>query len=383
LKSIRLSIRQRSFDSRGIIFIVVLFGTLFFVKASFMQGVTPQKPGTGVVGRTGRAERIRKTVGHPSGSSSTVKHASSVAAPNAVAMASNYTFTDSTNASLTDMTGATPLIGPDQDDRTSQVTPIGFDFFFDGVLQDRFSVSTNGTLRFGKLAVSDLLMQPLGSADQSLITPYGADQRTHIADGQVQYLLSGTEGNRVLVVEWLNMQSRFRAEGATDLTYQVRLSETSGSIEFVYGAMTMSVIGAAEAGPQIGFSSGSDPGMVGSIDAQMAARSFDGASNAPVSNAYPTGPINVLTSNADGSRRSFLLTPPAAGSPGALLFSDVTTTSMTLNWGDTANELGFAIYLSTDVGVTYNFLAVSGANTINYVANGLRGGTPTSGASMR
>jgi hypothetical protein len=135
------------------------------------------------------------------------------------------------------------------------------------VRQDRFSVSTNGTLRFGKLAVSDLLQQPLGRADQSLITPYGADQRTHISDGKVHFKLTGTEGNRVLVVEWLNMQADFHAEGTVDLTYQLRLSETTGSIEFVYGSMSMSATGAADAGPQIGFSSGSDPGMIGSIDA--------------------------------------------------------------------------------------------------------------------
>jgi hypothetical protein len=140
--------------------------------------------------------------------------------------------------------------------------------------------------------------------------------------------------------------------------------------------MSMSAMGAADSGPQIGFSSGSEPGMVGSIDAQVAARSFDGASNAPVSNAYPAGPITVLTSVADGARRSFMLMPPAADPPGALVFSGISTTSMTLNWGDTSSELDYAIYLSTDAGATYNFVSVTGANTINYVANGLRGDTP-------
>jgi hypothetical protein len=145
--------------------------------------------------------------------------ARSAAAPNAIAMASSYVFTDTTSASFTDMSsGTTVLIGPDQDDRTSQITLIGFDFFFDGVRQDRFSVSTNGTLRFGKLAASDALWQPLGSSDQSVISAYGADQRTRIGDGVVHFKLTGTEGNRVLVVEWLNMQSDFHAQGTADLT---------------------------------------------------------------------------------------------------------------------------------------------------------------------
>jgi hypothetical protein len=375
MKSSRTSIQRRGFGFRVFILIVALFGMLFMTGTSLMRSGVPQKAGTRRTVRTPRAERFRKAAPPETEMPSAADKARSVKSPTAVAMASNYVFADSSSASLTDMsTFTTQLIGPDQDDRSSQVTPIGFDFYFDGVRQDRFSVSTNGTLRFGKLAVSDSLMQPLGSSLQSLITAYGADQRTHINDGKVHYKLTGTEGNRVLVVEWLNMQSDFHAEGTADLTYQVRLSETSGAIEFVYGSMSMSATGAADNGPQIGFSMDGEPGTIGSIDAQVAGRSFDGASNAPVSNAYDVGSITVLTSVADGSRRSFMLTPPAAETPGTLTFGDLSTTSMTLNWGDTTNELGYAIYISTD-GANYSFFDVAGPNANSFVATGLRGNT--------
>jgi hypothetical protein len=173
------------------------------------------------------------------------------------------------------------------------------------------------------------------------------------------------------------MQADFHGEGTADLTYQLRLSETTGSIEFIYGSMSMSAIGEADSGPQIGFSSGSDPGMIGSIDAPGSGApspSFDGASQSPVSNAYAFGPIPVLTSGEDGARRSFSLTPPAAETPGPLTFGELSTTSMTLNWGDTTNETGYAVYISTD-GTNYSFFDVTGLDATSLVATGLRGNT--------
>jgi hypothetical protein len=192
-------LRQGSFGFCVIVLIVVLFGTLFLSRTSFMQGVAPQRQVTRQTDGTLRTQRFRKAAPSETGSSSAVNEASSVASPNAVALAGNYVFSDASNASLTDMSsGTTQLIGPDQDDRTSQVTALGFDFYFDGVRQDRFSVSSNGSLRFGALAVGDAMMQPLGSFDQSLITAYGADQRTHIIDGKVHFKVTGTAPNRVL-----------------------------------------------------------------------------------------------------------------------------------------------------------------------------------------
>src|SRR5205085_11348416 len=138
------------------------------------------------------------------------------------------------------------------------VTNIGFDFYFQGVRYTQFSANTNGLIRLGPTPVqANTPYQPLAQAGIPLITAFGADQRTH-ATGKVHYLLTGTAPNRVLVVEWLAMQTNWNAGGTVDLTYQVRLSETTGVVEFVYGSMTMSAFGAADVGcqdPHIGFSS--------------------------------------------------------------------------------------------------------------------------------
>ncbi|HEV7570347.1 MAG TPA: fibronectin type III domain-containing protein [Thermoanaerobaculia bacterium] len=301
----------------------------------------------------------------------------------AQANAANYAFSTTTSGSLTDMSsGTTTLIAADQDDVASPVTLIGFDFYLMGARQDRFSVNSNGTLRFGSTAISTTLYDPLGQAGQSLITAYGADQRTHAVDGKVHFKVIGSAPNRTLVVEWLNMQSDFNSGGTAGLTYQVRLTETSGTIEFVYGSMTMSAAGGADPNsqsPQFGFSSNNAVGTVGSIAAAQGgapAPTFSGASATPVNNLYvAAGAITVLTSATNGSRRTFLLTPPPVNPPGApLTFTAVSATGMTLNWTDSSNETGYTVFISTDA-VNFTFVNTAAQNATSFVATGLLAST--------
>jgi hypothetical protein len=296
--------------------------------------------------------------------------------------AANYAFATINSGSLTDMsTGTTQLIAGDQDDVASAITNFGFDFYFMGTRYAQFSVNTNGSIRLGTTAVSTTLYDPLGQAGQALITAYGADQRTHAGNGKIHYKLSGAAPNRVFIIEWLNMQADFNAGGTADLTYQVRLYETTGIIEFVYGSLTMSAAGAADANsssPQFGFSSNNAVGTVGSITAAQSgtpAPTFSGASATPINNTFTAGAIPVLTSAANGSRRVFTLTSPipnAAGGP--LTFTGVGTTTTTLNWTDASNENGYAIYQSLN-GTNYNYFGSAAQNATSLNATGLLSNT--------
>jgi hypothetical protein len=280
----------------------------------------------------------------------------------------NYSAISSTTGSLTDMSsGTTQLIGSNNDDASSPVTNLNFDLFFMGTRYVQFSVNSNGTLRLGATAINSSLFEPLGTAGQALITAYGADQRTH-PTGKVHYKVTGTTPNRVLIVEWLNMQSVFGSGGTADLTYQVRLYETTGVIELVYGSMTMSAGGAADLNcntPHIGFSSGNVAGAVGSFSAPFSgtpAPSYISNATTAASNTFTAGNIPVLSSVANGARRIFQLTPPTTTAPSALSFTGISATGMTLNWTDNAtNEVGYAIYNSTD-GINYNFVNQAPAN---------------------
>lgn len=301
----------------------------------------------------------------------------------AQANAANYAFATTTTGSLTDMSsGTSQLVAANLDDTASSVTPIGFDFFFMGVRQTQFSVNSNGSLRLGSTVVSGTAYNPLGVAATAVITAYGADQRTHTT-GKVHYKVTGSAPNRVLQVEWLNMQAYYATGGTADLTYQVHLYETTGAIEFVYGSMSMSASGAASAdsqSPEIGFSSGNTAGTVGSITATQGGApdpTFDGTLALPVENTYVAGPITTLTSAADGSRRTFLLTPAVANPPGGpMTFTGVAVTGMTLNWTDSSNELGYAVYVSSDGGATFSFAGTAVQNATTYAATGLFESTP-------
>ncbi|HEX8649375.1 MAG TPA: Calx-beta domain-containing protein [Pyrinomonadaceae bacterium] len=296
-------------------------------------------------------------------------------------MASNYTFATATNASLTDMsTGTTQLLAGNIDDTASALTNIGFDFFFQGARFTQFSINENGVLRLGATAQTSTPYKPLAQANIPIITAYGADQRTHTGDGKVHFKVIGSAPNRTLVVEWLNNQANFNTGGTADLTYQVRLYERTGVIESVYGSMTMSTAGAADANsrdPHIGFSSSNLAGTVGSVTAPQSgapAPTFNGASATPVANLYTAGAITVLTSAAQGSRRIFSYTPPVPTAPTGLTFSGVTAIGMTLNWTDSADETIYAVYRSLD-GTNYTFDGTAAQNAVSYTASGLNPST--------
>lgn len=293
-------------------------------------------------------------------------------------LASNYVFATTTTGSLANMSsGTTTLLVANVDDTASPLTSIGFDFWFQGVRYTQFSVNDNGVLRLGAAAQTGSPYQSLAQANLPIISAYAADQRTHTGDGKVHFRVDGTAPSRKLIVEWLNNQSNFNSGGTADLTYQVHLSETTGAIEFVYGAMNMSSSGASAGDsndPQIGFSSSSGAGNVGSVAAPRSgtpAPTFNGTSATPTNNLYNTaGAIAVLTSAADGSRRTFSFTPPPAVAPTALNFSAVTPLGMDLNWTDAANESSYVILRSTD-GSNFTQVGTAPANAISFSAGSL------------
>ncbi len=294
----------------------------------------------------------------------------------------NYAFVTTTTGTLTDMSsGTATLVAADQDDTSSSVTNIGFDFYYMGVRYSQFSANSNGLMRLGSTLVQGSSpYKPLAQASIPLITPYGADQRTHIGDGKVHSKVIGSAPNRVLVVEWLNMQSNFNSGGTADLTYQARLSESSGVIEFAYGSMTMSTAGTADPNskdPNIGFSTNSTATTIGTITAPQSgtpAPSYNGNTATAVANTYTAGAITTLTSAANGSRRTFTLTSPTPTAPTSLTFTSVALSSMTLNWADAPNEVGYAIYRSTD-NVNFTFAGTAASDATTFAATGLNPST--------
>ena len=131
---------------------------------------------------------------------------------------------------------------------------IGFNFTYNGIVYDKFAVSANGWMVLGTAS-----FQIGGSGNYtplSLAGPAGyvstiaglARDLQSQAGAELSYQTLGTAPNRILVVQW----KTYRRFGGTGQNYnfQIRLNETSNSVQVVYGTFTEST--ATLGVPQVG-----------------------------------------------------------------------------------------------------------------------------------
>ncbi|MDI1315665.1 immunoglobulin domain-containing protein, partial [Flavobacterium sp.] len=108
----------------------------------------------------------------------------------------------------------------------------GFSFTYGGTAYTAFRASSNGQLVFGSAgtqsAANDLASTT--STERPGLAPLWDD--TQLTAG-LTYQLSGTAPNRVLTVEWLNMEWNY-ASTTPVISYQVKLYETTNVVEYVY-----------------------------------------------------------------------------------------------------------------------------------------------------
>jgi hypothetical protein len=278
-----------------------------------------------------------------------------VPGPNLVT-ATSYPFTATTGVSLEDMsTGTTQLVAASQDDTASAVTNLGFDYWYDGVRLTQFSANANGLVRLGATAVSTGFTNSLASTtDAPKISAYWDDQCTG-ANGKVHFKVTGSAPNRKLIVEWQNMQITRGAgcAGAGNGTYQVWLFETTGIIEFVYGSIQTA--NAVDGGYSVGLQSG-------------VATNFASVTTTGSTVSYVTA--NNAQTSAITSGTAYIFTPNIPTAPTALNFTGTAAVTTTLNWTDnSSNEVGFAIYRSTDGGANYTFLTQTAAAATSFADN--------------
>lgn len=159
-------------------------------------------------------------------------------------------FTANTNS------GKTTVHASGIDDAISASQNIGFTFPY-GCTNNytTFQVSTNGVMFLGTAAAGSNITNNLNtSTDRPAIAPLWDDLAT-ATNGEVNYKVTGTAPNRVLTVEWLNMEWSYSASAAV-ISFQVKLYETSGRIEFIYrqeaGAISINGASIGISGPTSG-----------------------------------------------------------------------------------------------------------------------------------
>ncbi|HOJ05278.1 MAG TPA: T9SS type A sorting domain-containing protein [Bacteroidota bacterium] len=120
--------------------------------------------------------------------------------------------------------------------------PIGFTFTFQGNSYTTAYAGTNGYLTLGAGTTNITNTMYYGfyynyiPANGLVLSPFNLDSRVDPAF-PIRYEVSGSAPNRVLTVQFQNMQYWSGGAG-TAYNYQVRLHETSGMVEFIYGNFT-------------------------------------------------------------------------------------------------------------------------------------------------
>ena len=285
----------------------------------------------------------------------------------------NYAFSTGTTASLlrtdgslidnVDMTsGTTLLLGVSESNTQCALTPIGFDFYIYGTRQTEFNVTSNGNIGIGSfaspglgwLSVNALRIAPfLGTTNTSMGTS---------SNGRIHYKVVGTAPFRVGVIEFLNMAVNSSVVNDST-TFQVRLYEINGAIEFVYGRMAVSA--GVPLSFYVGFHTSSSD-----IHSVNISNHTSSTSSSNLNTFNSNGLITQLNSSSNGNRRFYRWIPAPPNSPSNFIASIISNNSITLTWNDASNEIAYVLYRSVD-SVNYAFRNLLPVNTTTITDTGL------------
>ena len=301
-----------------------------------------------------------------------------------VAQSNNYTFsTGSTgnlaldmNSNAIDLSSQPDLTIPGTS-TTLATMDIGFDFWFMGTRYFQLTPTVRGTVGLGPITVNSAtpnLNQVVANTAPILAPFWNNNTFTPGIGRNLRTKLVGTAPNRCFVFEW-RLITNSSYYGAGDMTFQMRLYETSGIVEYVYGnmAITTGSVSAIVNQAAIGFTVNNNLNnrlaSVNNLSTYTNTFNPSFVNNAVVSQ-QAAGPIAGLSAG-----RYFRYAPAVPAAPTLLTFSGISNTSMTLNWVDnSANEVGFAIYRSDDNGATFNYITLVPQNVNTFTQSLLNPG---------
>ena len=129
--------------------------------------------------------------------------------------------------------------------------PIGFSFTYNGSNFDLFGVNADGWISFGQSSLTPSVNMNTSSATAPIsatsTAPANLQNRLSVfghalagqAGSQLSYAILGTSPYRQLVIEWKKFRKSATATG-DNLTFQIRLFETTNIVKFIYGTVTYS-----------------------------------------------------------------------------------------------------------------------------------------------
>jgi GEVED domain/Secretion system C-terminal sorting domain/Ig-like domain CHU_C associated len=292
----------------------------------------------------------------------------------AKAQVTSYTFGQSLGT-YTPITGGTVLGIPSNDDTSFPNNPIGFPFCFNGTTYTTVGINTNGWLEMNGQVMNNSYTALSTGLDNNIVSALNYDLQGDAATGDLRYQTIGTAPNRTLVVQWTNYDSYQSVLNGDVFNFQIRLSETTGQINIVYGSF---IKDATFRFAQVGLRGASNADFNNLAIAnglQTWATPIAGISNAA------TCELNNTLTPVSGQTYTWSQ-PTAPAVPISATFTAITTTGMTLNWVDNStNEANFIVQRSTD-NITFTTVSTIASSSIattgtaySYVASSLYNAT--------
>lgn len=158
---------------------------------------------------------------------------------------SSGTYTDlGTNGSAVSFNG--------YDDSTSAPVNIGFNFTYNGTTYSQITINTNGFIKFGSgnpstnalfysssNSTTNGIFNSGNSNDFDMVAAFNHDLEA-ASNPEIRTYTSGTSPNRVMTIQWEGMRDKagLVARMMNYMEFQIKLYETSGTIEIIYGTWT-------------------------------------------------------------------------------------------------------------------------------------------------
>ncbi|MBX7154753.1 MAG: immunoglobulin domain-containing protein [Bacteriodetes bacterium] len=259
--------------------------------------------------------------------------------------------------------------GTDWDDDYFTGIPIGFTFSYLGNTYTTCAANVNGFMMLGGTAVSGSSWVPdldgsSGSSGRPVLAPFWSDMELlDGGNGYLSYRTDGTSPNRVFTIEWNHAEWTYTS-GVESISFQVKLYETTGIVEFNYQQED------AQASTQsIG---------VGISAAATGSGSFINITNANYNTISTTTETTVSTRPNSNTRLRFTPIGGSQTAPTSIGFTNVTNSSMTVGWtNNLANAVANVVFISTDnTNFTQTgFVNTTGTGAYSLNVTGLSGNT--------
>ena len=122
----------------------------------------------------------------------------------------------------------------------SSVISLGFTFKYFGVNYTYISFNTNGVAKLSTTSGATAITGTISTSNVGsgiYLSPFAMKMKTS-SSGSVGYATSGAAPYRCFTIKWLNMSVNSNSTTA-DATFELKIYEKTGAIEFVYGSMAV------------------------------------------------------------------------------------------------------------------------------------------------